>query len=116
MTPTPIALRVARRHQAAIVLRDAPAATTRVEYSSSGRISAVELMRMLEPELGVLVGLRFRRSLEVDPNGIEWEGLDEEGNLVSGRLTLHASLSETEVVTWGEVIIHRPQEHPEITV
>jgi hypothetical protein len=37
MTPVdPIALRVARRHEAAVVLRDVPARPMRIEYSDVG--------------------------------------------------------------------------------
>jgi hypothetical protein len=38
-----------------VVLRDAPPTTTRVEFSGGGRISAVELTKMLEPDVGALV-------------------------------------------------------------
>jgi hypothetical protein len=55
--PTELAHRVARRHKTAAALR---VKNTRVEYSNSGGISAVELARMLERQLGVLVKLRSR--------------------------------------------------------
>ena len=75
LVPDPIARRVARRHNAAVLFRNVPPKNARVEYSNTGRISAVELMRMLEPQLGEIVKLRFRQSLVVDPNGIEWEAV-----------------------------------------
>jgi hypothetical protein len=101
----PIALRVARRHEAAVVLRDVPAPETRIEYSNDGRISALELMRWLRPKTGPLLTLRFRRSLAVDPNGVEWEALDENANVVTGQLILHAAVANDEVVSWAEVVI-----------
>ena len=83
----------ARRHQADVVFRGVPAERTRVEYTDSGRISAVALMKILEPQLGVIARLRFRPSLKIDPNGVEWEGLDENANVVAGRLILHAAVA-----------------------
>jgi hypothetical protein len=100
MNPT----QIARSHQAAVVLRDV-SPKTRVEYSDSGRISAVELAKMLEPDRGLLTELHFRRSLKIDPNGIEWEALDERAHVVSGKLILHAAVSENEIVSWAEVVI-----------
>jgi hypothetical protein len=108
--PDPLADRVARRHarEAAVVLGNMPAAPTRIEYTDSGRISDIAVMTLLEPAVGKLMKLRFRRSLVVDPNGVEWEGIDENANIVSGRIVLHAAISETEIVSWGEVIVdHR---------
>jgi len=101
----PIARRVARRHarEGAILFRDAPAKNTRVYYSNSGRISSVELMKMLEPSTGKLLKLQFRRSLKIDPNGVEWESLDENANIVSGKLELHAAVADDEIVSWAEV-------------
>jgi len=99
-TADPIAHRVARRHQAAVVLRSVPA-ETRIEYRNAGTISAVALARMLEPSLGFLVRLRFRPALDGPPTTIAWEGLDANGDVVSGRLVLHAGVSESEVISWA---------------
>ena len=103
--PTAIAHRVARRHQAAVALRNVPTEGTRVEYSNSGRISAVELMKMLEPSIGALVKLRFRPAITGTPNTIAWEALDENANIISGKLVLHAAVAEDEVVSWAEVVV-----------
>jgi|HubBroStandDraft_1064217.scaffolds.fasta_scaffold02693_8 hypothetical protein len=92
----PIARRVARRHVAQ---------NTRIEFSGGGRIPAVELRRMLEPTAGVLVKLRFRPSLIADPNGVEWEALDENAAIVNGTLVLHAAVSDSEVRCWTEVTV-----------
>jgi|SRR5580658_7427798 hypothetical protein len=62
-------------------------------------------MKMLEPQLGKLVKLRFRRSLAVDPNGVEREALDETASVVTGKLVLHAAVNEHEVVSWAEVVV-----------
>jgi hypothetical protein len=103
--PTEIARRVARRHQAAVVFQDVPATETGIEYMDSGRISAVALMNMLEPSVGKLVRLRFRRSFKIDPNGVSWEALDEHANVLTGRLVLHAAFGESELVSWAEVVV-----------
>jgi hypothetical protein len=102
--PTELAHRVALRHQA-VALRNVPAENTRVYYSNSGRISSVELARMLEPQLGALVMLRFRPAITGTPNTIAWESLDENANIVSGKLELHAAVSDDEIVSWAEVTV-----------
>jgi hypothetical protein len=114
MTQDLIADRVAQRHarEAAVVLGNMPAAPTRIEYTDSGRISDIAVMTLLESAVGKLMKLRFRRSLVVDPNGVEWEGIDENANIVSGRLTLHAAISETEIVSWAEVVVDHRRADP----
>jgi hypothetical protein len=104
----PIAIRVAHRHatrKGAVIFRGVPAARLSIEYTDSGTISAIEVARMLRPQLGMLLKLRFRRSLVVDPNGVEWEALDEYANVVSGRLILHAAVSESTVGSWAELTV-----------
>jgi hypothetical protein len=91
---------------AAVVFRNLPVAETRIEYSDAGRISAATLMRMLEPTHGTLVRLRFRASLTGTPNTAAWEALDKNANVIAGRLTLHAGVSESEVTSWAEVMIN----------
>jgi hypothetical protein len=106
--PDPTAIRVARRlvaREGAVIFRGAPAQRLRIEYTDSGTISAMEVAKMLRPRLGILLKLRFRSSLVVDPNGAEWEAVDENANVVSGRLILHAATSETEVGTWAELTV-----------
>jgi hypothetical protein len=104
---TELAHRVARRRvrEAAIVFRDVHPERLGVEYSNSGRISAVALARMLEPQLGVLVKLRFRPAITGTPNTIAWEALDENANVISGKLVLHAGVTDDEVISWAEVTV-----------
>jgi hypothetical protein len=98
---------VARRHvrEAAVALRDVQPERFRVEYSNSGRISAVALARMLEPQLGILVKLRFRPAITGTPNTIAWEALDENANVISGKLVLHTGVADDEVISWAEVFV-----------
>jgi hypothetical protein len=107
--PDPLALRVARRHRAAIVSRDAVFTKTkvRVEYDCSGKISMIDLKLMIEPQVGYLMKLRFRPSLVGTPTTVGWEGVKVDGELVTGKLVLHALVSEGEVRSWGEVVVDR---------
>ena len=104
----PIAVRVARRHIARELAAQKPSTRATIGYGGCGRISAVELMKMLKPTTGPLVKLRFRASIVIDPNGVEFESLDENANIISGRLVLHAAVAEDEVVSWAEVIVDEP--------
>jgi len=101
----PIALRVARRHQAAVVLREEPSTRTRIEFTDSGGITACELMKMLARSTGPLVTLRFRPSLTGLPNVIAWEALNDSVDIVTGKLVLHAAVAQAEIVTWAEVSV-----------
>jgi len=107
MSTDPLALRVARRHQAAMVVRTVPTTKTRVEYTNSGRISAVDLMNMLEPQFGYLVKLRFRPSPGGPSTTVAWDGVNEDGNVVTGKLVLHAAVDEGEVMSWAVVTVDK---------
>lgn len=60
---------------------------------------------MLRPHLGFIMKLRFRPSVKIDPNGVEFEALTENAEVVSGRLVLHAAVAEDRIVSWAEVIV-----------
>ena len=64
-------------------------------------------MKMLEPSIGKLVNLRFRPAIIGTPNTFAWESLDENANIVSGKLELHAAVSDEEIVSWAEVTVDR---------
>jgi hypothetical protein len=108
--PDPIALRVARRHarEAAVVLRNGPAEKTRVEYTDSGRISAAELTRKLEPRVGPLARMVFHRPPGGPPNEVGWAAVDPAGGVVSGTLKIRTNLSGNMVTTWAEATIDPP--------
>jgi hypothetical protein len=82
-----------------------PGKNIRIEHTDSGRISAVALAKMLEPVTGVIVKLRFRASLTGTPNTIAWEALDENANVISGKVVLHAAVADDEVISWAEVTV-----------
>lgn len=106
MNPDPLAIRVARRHarESAVVFRDVPD-KFRIEYTNSGRISAVALAKMLAPPLGFIPKLVFHRPVDVPANVIAWEALTEDANVVTGKLVLHAAVAEDEVTSWAEVTV-----------
>jgi hypothetical protein len=105
MNADPLALRVARRHQAAILLRDVPTTKSRVEYSNAGTISAVDLMNMLEGQVGYVVRLRFRPAPGEPSTTVAWEAVTEDGDVVTGKLVLHAAVTEGEVLSWAVLTV-----------
>jgi hypothetical protein len=64
----------------------------------------------LEPHLGLLVKLRFRPSLTGTPNTVAGEALDEDANIRSGRVVLHAAVSESAVTSCAEVVVDRDRD------
>jgi hypothetical protein len=104
-TPLTLARRVVRRHQAAVVFRDVRYTKPRIEYSDGARITAAELMGMLGPTTGPLTTLVFRPSLTGPSTTVVWAAVDTEEKFVSGKLVIHAGISDIAVVTWAEVIV-----------
>ena len=105
MIPDPIAVRVAQRHQAALVVRTFPTTTTRVEFTDGVRISALDLERMLEAQLGYVVRLWFRPASGGPTTSVAWEAVVEDGGVVSGKLVLHAAVAEDEVTSWAVLTV-----------
>jgi hypothetical protein len=105
MPVDPLAVRVARRHQAAVVLRSVPTIRTRVEYTASGSIHAFELATILEAQLGAVMRLRFRPNPVGSTTAIAWEALMGDGEIVTGQLVLHAAITETEVTSWAVLTV-----------
>lgn len=99
------AARVVARHvHGAIVLRDLPA-TVDVIYSDGGIVSAADVARLLEDRLGTLLNVRFRPTPSGTSNSVRWEALDDQGEIVTGQLVLHAGLRDNRVVVWAEIVI-----------
>jgi hypothetical protein len=106
MSADPLAVRIARRHQASILPRAVPTTTFRIELDWSGRISVIALKMALEPTTGYLVMLRFRPSLgSPTPPTVAWEGVTGNGELVTGTLVLRASVTEDTVASWAEITV-----------
>ena len=104
MPADPLAVRVARRHAAAVVLRDHPP-KTRVDYDCSGSISSFDLRQALEPVTGWLRRLRLRPAPEGPSTTVAWEAVTGEGKLVTGTLVLRGAIREDEVNVWAEVLV-----------
>lgn len=110
MSADPLAIRVVRRHRAAVLPPAVPTSTFRVELDWGGRISAFALKMALEPRVGYLVMLRFRPSLgSPTPPTVAWEGIKVDGEVVTGKLVLHTEVAEDHVASWAEVTVDR---HP----
>lgn len=100
------AARVAHRHRrGSVVHRDLPTTTLDVIYSDGGIVTGRDVARLLEDRLGALLKVRFRSSRSGTPNMVAWEALDEQGQLVTGQLVLHAGAREDQVIGWAEIVI-----------
>lgn len=104
--PDPIAVRVARRHRAAVVLRAVPTIKKRVEYTATGGIYAFELAKLLEDQVGFIVRLRFRPTPNGPSTTVALEALTESGEVVTGTLVLHAAATESEITTWAVLTVN----------
>ncbi len=101
MSTDPISVRVARRHQAALVVREVPTVKKRLEFTDSGRISALDVMNMLEAQFGYIVRLRFQASPGGEATSVGWVAVNENGDAISGKLVIHAAVADDEVMSWG---------------
>lgn len=97
----PIARRVVRRFQSAIAVED----DTRIEYTDSGFIFGVTIMKLLRPTVGNLVKLRFGPALTGLPNTVAFEAVRDDGAIIEGRVILHAAVDDDAIFSWGEVVV-----------
>ena len=100
MSANPIAARVARRHQAAVQRRQQtlPGFTRRISDDDMSRLIGRRLLTV-----------RFRPAMGDGFGVVAWEGIDAEGELVSGKVFLRVVVRDDEVVSWAEVTVDR---HP----
>lgn len=103
--------RVARRYAAA-VRRDAVGPTTLV-HSDGGVVTVRDLERLLHEQVGFLAETRFRRSLDGSPNTVRWEALDDCGEVVSGRIVIHASVAADRISVWSEILLDGAAPRPD---
>jgi len=102
--PNAIAVRVARRfgrHAGAVAAR-----RFRVEFGNAARLTADELRRALEPDVGLLTQLTFGRS-PTDPATVTWEAVTEEGQVISGTFLVHTTVAEDQLSVWAEAVADR---------
>ncbi len=106
-TPITTISSVVTRHQiriGAIVLRGVPVEDhPEIHHTSGGAITAHDLARIVEGQVGRLRGVAFHRSLR--PSCAEFVGLDRESNRVRGWVELHAAVKDDAIVCWAEVTI-----------
>jgi hypothetical protein len=104
MIPDPIAIRVARRHQAAALPGDAPTTEMHIRV---GTIFAIEPKLLVEALTGYLRRFRFLPTKGGPAMTVAWEGVAEGGEVVSGMLVLHMEVGE--VAVRAEVVVdHQP--------
>ena len=99
MYTDPIASRVANRYRQDVL------GVARIEYTDKGTVSVHDVEHLLKPRLGVLSKMRFRPGLGGIPTTVSWEALNEDDQLVRGRLVLHAVVHEDHVVSWADVLV-----------
>jgi hypothetical protein len=74
-----------------------------VLLADGGVITSLDVVRLLEPRIGTLQKVRFRPS--VSPNAVTWEGLDRDGRVTSGRLTMNIAISPGFLAVWADVSV-----------
>ena len=97
MNVDPIARNVVRRYRRGIQ------GATRIEYSDSGHIGAMAVMRLIQPRTGPLYRLAFRQG--DTPRTVPFDGVTLDGRTVEGRVVLHAAIRPHGIVSWGEVFL-----------
>jgi hypothetical protein len=95
---TQLAARVLRRHLRAVSQAEPEIVfTTRSEsvsviYSDGGVISSSDLRRLLRDRIGHIIRLDFSLGGTQAPNVVLWTALLHDGEIVDGRLILHAQV------------------------
>jgi hypothetical protein len=110
---TSTARRVASRFRASFLeLPDRQRPAAQVILSDGGIITGADIKRLLEPQLGRIVNVRLRPSLQGEPTTVAWEGLNERAELVSGLVVLHATVDTHEIVVWADLFVDERPEQP----
>jgi hypothetical protein len=103
VTAPPPPARAAHRSAAAFFTTGGPPLLDLTNADGS-TLSASELRRLLEPTYGAVTRLRFRPVVG-SANTATWEALATSGAHVSGRVVLHAAVTDECVTSWAEVIV-----------
>jgi hypothetical protein len=110
-----LALRVAHRHAGAVVFGDVPVVRVGLRHlarvnqpvvvilADGGEVSVHDVQRLLEPKVR-LRNVTMHPSPTL-PHAASWAGLDDQGELVTGRLVVRTSVGDTRMVAWAEVIV-----------
>ena len=84
MSANPLAVRVAERHRAAVQNQESKPAT--VVPTFTRRITADDLSRVVERQVGQLLKVRFRDAMDDGFGVVDWEGINDAGDYVIGKL------------------------------
>jgi hypothetical protein len=93
---TAAAVRVAQRH----LSRSEP---TIVILPDGGEVSVHDVQRILARKIR-LKDVTMRPSPTL-ANAASWAGLDDQSELVTGRLVVRTSVGDTRLVAWAEIIV-----------
>jgi hypothetical protein len=98
-----VAKRVAHRFAAAFFTTGGPP-TVDLTNADSSALSATELRRLLEPTYGAIARLGFL-PVAGSANTATFEALAASGNIITGRVVIHAVVTDERVTSWAEVIV-----------
>jgi hypothetical protein len=104
VTAPPPTARAANRSAAASFFTTGGPPTLDLRNADSSTLSATELRSLLEPTYGAITKLRFSPVVG-SANTATWEALATSGAHVSGRVVLHAAVTDECVTSWAEVIV-----------
>jgi hypothetical protein len=103
VTAPPPPARAAHRSAAAFFTTGGPP-TVDLSNAESSALSATELRRLLEPTYGAITKLRFS-PIAGSSNTATFEAVGASGAIISGRVVLHAAVTDECVTSWAEVIV-----------
>jgi hypothetical protein len=98
--PDPTAQRVARRHLAGASRGDRPRL-----WTEFGRVSAVDVQKLLEPHVGPVTDVR----IVATPTSIAWTAIGGDGSVVWGQVLPRAIVvSDTDVILGADITVGLP--------
>jgi hypothetical protein len=103
VTAPPPPARAAHRFAASFFTTGGPP-TLDLRNADSSTLSATELRSLLEPTYGAITKLRFS-PVAGSANTAKFEALATSGTLITGRVVLHAAVTDECVTSWAEVIV-----------
>ena len=114
MNIDPLALRVARRHSGAVVLRDLPYTSPQLIFSDGGVVTATDVRRVLENHVRLAAVWFCPTCPTTKANVVLWEGIGVKGKTVTGKLVLHAGAAVDHVVAWAEIVLDPDENEPAV--
>lgn len=102
---SPIAHRILTRHLDQTEPLHAHEERISVIPTDAGVVTASECMRLLAPKHGPLSGFKFHGGTDSPPNTVAFAAITEEGELLSGRVEIHARSTERVVFMRAEIVV-----------